>query len=211
MQTGAGLTLQRLLSSQGWSRARRCAASSECALQGKAWRLSCKGSSWQCSSPWKCCISHCPNSCGLGLGPWGHAVPAPPPPFLKLIQLDWDMLQLLGASLACLAASTIPCSHPVPIPFYGPMPGEEGGQASLEASTLPSTSSSSDEMDMTTTGAALRTPWRVAKALAGQASTVVSPGLVTVFPATDPRPELCRGAHVWALHGGFVAPAPGAL
>lgn len=66
---------------------------------------------------------------------------------------------------------------------------EEGGLASLEASALPGVScSSGDEMGTAAMDAALRTRWGMMKALVGQESTVVSPGLVTGFTATGMSP-----------------------
>ncbi|KAM9606087.1 uncharacterized protein ACIBXB_001999 [Morphnus guianensis] len=58
--------------SEGWPRAGDC-ATLLCpeGKQEKAWRSSCRGSPWRCSSP-------CPSWGGLGPGPWGHAVPLPP-------------------------------------------------------------------------------------------------------------------------------------
>lgn len=79
---------------------------------------------------------------------------------------------------------------------------EEGGLASLEASALPGVScSSGNKMGTAAMGAALRTPWGMTKALVGQASTVVSPGLVTGFPATGMSPveELMRRRSIEAL------------
>ena len=153
-----------------------------------------------------------PKAGRAGAGPPGPHSASPPLLKLKhLVQPDRDTLQQLGASLTCPAAPTTPRSLPVPLPFYGPAPRKDGGQAPLEASTLPTTACSSGEkMGMATAGAVLRIPWGMAKALAGQASTLVSPGLVPGFPATDPRPEPWRGADGWVPHGGFVAPAPGA-
>ena len=147
---------------------------------------------------------------------WAGAGPLQPcrasPPLLtlkRLVQPERDTLQQLGASLPRPRAPTTLDNRPEPVHFHGPGHREEGSQAALEASTLPSTSCSfSDDMDTAATGAVLRTHRGVAKASAGQASTLVSPGLGPAFPATDSSPEPWRGAHAWVPHGGCVAPAP---
>ena len=68
---------------------------------------------------------------------------------------DEECLQPFGLAMASpafpsldnRAAGPEAGSHPLPVPLYSPMPGEEGSHASLEASTLPTTScSSADEM-----------------------------------------------------------------
>ncbi|KAM9606095.1 uncharacterized protein ACIBXB_002004 [Morphnus guianensis] len=145
-----------------------------------------------------------------GTGTLGPRRASPPLLTLKqLVQQHRDTPQQLGASLPCPVTPTTPGIRPEPVHCYGPGPREEGSQAALEASTLPSSScSSSDDMDTGATGAVLRTHWGVAEASAGQACTLVSPGLVPAFPATDPSPEPWRGAHAWVPHGDFVAPAP---
>ena len=195
--------------SEGWPQVGDCAPLL-CpeGKQEKAWRSSCRGSPWRCSSP-------CPSWGGLGragAGPLGPGRASPPLLTLKrLIQHNRDTPQQLGAVLPCPVTPTTPSIHPEPVHFYGPGHRQKGSRAALEASTLPSTSrSSADEMSRAATGAVLRTHRGVAKTPAGkrspwspQASAQRSPLRTPV-----PSPEPWRGAHAWVPHGGCVAAAP---